>query len=133
MSLRVGESDEGGKFIFCQAARDGVGGQLRAIAEISGDSGDDESGGGVDYGDIAMRAGLIVEHVADEGGIFRGGAAAQTFGGSEGHVKIAGSNGEAADGLAVGVGPDFGDESFAAEGDFVEAIGAVNDEGALNA
>ena len=44
-------------------------------------------------------------------------------------AEIFGSDGEAAD-LAI---VDFGDEGFAAEGNFVEAVGSVDDEGALRA
>src|SRR5690348_11028867 len=131
---RLSKTDQGVEFFAGGAGVDGVGGEADAVLEAAGASRGDEGGGGVGEDDVAMRGVFAIEQRAaenfvDDFGVVFGVAPGDSVGGRAVQAEIFGRNFVGANGAAV----EFGDVGFGAERNFVEAVGAVDDEGALDA
>ena len=102
----------------------GAAGEGGGFAEVLGDSGDYERGGGVDDHNIELGACFSLQQCMDQFGIFFGRSAAEGFQGRWRDSEILGCDREAADAAFA----NFGDLRFAGERDFVKAAGAMNHE-----
>lgn len=129
----MGEADERIQLFAGGAGVDGFSGEIDAVAEISGAAGGDESCGRVGEDDFAVRAVLPVEkraakNLVDDFGVVSGVATCVSVRGRTVKAKIFGRKFVSANGAAA----QFGDVSFGAERNLVEAVSAVNDECAFD-
>lgn len=130
---RLSKTNQGIQLFAGGAGVDGIGGEIDAVAEISGAASGDERGGRVGENDFAVRCVFAVEKRAAENfvndfgvvfsvaacvGVRRRAVQAEILG-----REFVGANGAAA---------EFGDVRFGAERNFVEAVGAVDDECAFD-
>ena len=121
------------QFFAGGAGVDGIGGEAHAVEEIRDAAGGDERGGGVGENDVAMRRVFAIEKRAaensvDDFGVVFGVAASVGVRRRAAEAEIFGRNFVRASRASV----EFGDVRFAAERNFVEAVGTVNDEGAFD-
>lgn len=117
-----------------EAGVDGLGGAGDAFLEVAGESGGDEDGGRVEQDDLAAGSGDAGEDVVEEGAVggdVAAGELVECGAGEAGH--FGGDAGGFELGLAGVVFEDAGDDGFAGGGELVDAVGAVNDEGAASA
>lgn len=129
----MSEADEGIQFFAGGAGVDGFSGETDAIAKISGAACGDESGGGVGENDFAVRAVFAIkkraaENFVDDFGVVFCVTASVGVCGRAMETEIFGRKFVRANGAAA----QFGDVRFGAERNFVKAVGAVHDEGALD-
>jgi hypothetical protein len=112
----------------------GFGGEAHAIEKIGGAACGDESASCIGEHNFAVRAMLAVKQRAsqdfvDDLGVVCSIAAANGFDGRAAQAEIFGRDGVAAHSAIA----QFGDVRFATDGNFVQAIGAVNHQRALHA
>ncbi len=104
-----------------------MGGLGDGVAEMVGFSGGYEGGGCVEQNDVAAWGFLPGQDFTNQMGVCRGVSAGDGFERCSGQAEFFGS-------YFVGMdlaGADFSDASGAGDGDFIEAIAAVHDEGAM--
>lgn len=129
-----GEGDEGIEFGAGFAGVEGFSGEGDAFGEIGGSAGGDESGGSVGEENVAAGAVFAEEKRAakkfvNDFRVVGGIAAGEGFDGRAAKSEVFRSDGVGVD-LAVA---QFGYGRFAGDGNFIEAVGAVDDEGAAGA
>jgi len=115
------------------AGVDGAGCQGYAGDEVWGEVCGDQDGGGVEEDDVAARAAFACEDGCEDGGVGGGVASDESFHGSAFEAGVFGRDCAEGDDAVV----DFGEMSWAADGDLVESFAgfalAVDDEGVAGA
>ena len=102
-------------------------GQLNSVAQACGFTAYDKTGSGVQEDDVAACAFPVGENLSDDRGVLCGVASLDGGNGSARYAEILRGN-------VVGAyfpSADLGDFAFSADGDLVQSVGTVNDEGAL--
>ena len=127
------KANKGVEFFAGGAGVDGFSGEIDAVAEISGAACGDESGGGVGENDVAMSGVFAIEKRAAENfvndfGVVFGVTACVSVCGRAVEAEILRRNFVRANRAGV----EFGDVCFGTERNFVEAVGAVDNECALD-
>jgi hypothetical protein len=128
------EGNEGFEALAGGSGVDGLRGEAHAIEEIAGAAGRDERRGGIGEDDFAVRAVVAVEHrtskdLVNDRCVVRGVAAANGFERGAAQAEVLGRDGVASHGAIA----QFGDVGFAGNGNFIEAVRAVDDKCAAHA
>ena len=102
-------------------------GKLNSVAQARGFSAHDKAGGGIQKHDIPARALPVGKNFPYDCGILSGIPALNGADGGARNAEIFGRHVVGADFSA----PHFGDLAFSADGDLIQPVGTVNDEGAF--
>ncbi len=131
LTLTLAEFGQAPQFRPGRAGVDGLGGALHRFAQIRGNARGDQSSRAVHQHDVAlgvaMAARLSLQHCCCNGGVAGTVAAAQSFHAGRQDAEVSRSPLKGANLRAR----DLKDQSRSGGGDFVESVGAVDDEGAL--